>query len=245
MTQTDPIVNNPNPTVVTSALEELVGPGKKFQTVDDLAKGKKDSDAFINTLTNENKELRGLVTDLDKRLRKAESGLSILDRLNTPSNPQGNPLEPPVVNEPEPKVVGLSEEDVVRVVEQVKQNDVATRNKAEVDATLARLLGNEAKGFIIQKANELGMDSRELAGLALKSPKAFYNMLGINPNAKTGNTMYVNSNGASAPSNEPVRNNAFYESLKKKMGTKAFILDKNLQNQRHRDMETLGDAWDS
>ena len=39
-------------------LKELVGEGKKFKTVEDLAKGKAESDAFISSVTRENKELR-------------------------------------------------------------------------------------------------------------------------------------------------------------------------------------------
>ena len=46
--------NTPTGDTNPSPLAELVGDGKKFQTVEDLAKGKQESDAFIVKLQDEN-----------------------------------------------------------------------------------------------------------------------------------------------------------------------------------------------
>jgi len=46
-----------------TSLEELVGEGKKFKTVEDLAKGKLEADSFIAQLEG---ELKGVKGDLTK-----------------------------------------------------------------------------------------------------------------------------------------------------------------------------------
>lgn len=230
--------------VQTSALDSLVGDGKKFASVEDLAAGKLKADTHISRLEDETKVLRKELTDAVNELTQMRNKVSILDRLSGNPNPDPNKtvVQTPTV-QPEPKVVGLSEEDVVKVIESRDNKKASERNKAEVDATLAKLFGNDAKGFLVQKARDLDMTPEELVGTALRSPKAFYNMIGVDPNPRTSGTTYVGNRHLPANPNEPVRNNAYYEGLKSKMGVRAFIADKSLQNQRYRDMEALGDAW--
>jgi hypothetical protein len=242
---TDPNTNSTQ-TIATSVLDTLVGPGKKYADAETLAKSRLDADNYIETLKTENKELRGLVTEQDTRLHKLESKVSILDRLNVNTSGTVDNDGSQNGNQPEPKVVGLSEDDVIKVVENRERDALALANKREVDNTLNKLFGAEAAGFLLQKAADLGVDPSELKSLALKSPKMFYNTLGINPNAKPGSTTYVgNQSSTSQSTTEPVRNHAYYEGLKKKMGVKAFFLDRGLQAQRMRDLSQLGEAWDA
>lgn len=242
---TDPNTSNSS-TTATSALDALVGPGKKYADAETLAKSRLDADNYIANLTKENKELRGLVTEQDTRLHKLESKVSILDHLNVSSRNVDNDDSQNNDQQPAPKVVGISEDDVIKVVENRERDLRALANKREVDNTLGKLFGAEATGFLIQKAAELGVDPSELKDLALKSPKMFYNTLGINPNAKPGSSTYVGNQSTNVQSNsEPVRNNAYYEGVKKKMGVKAFFMDRGLQAQRMRDLAQLGEAWDA
>src|SRR4029450_8159059 len=59
-------------------LEELVGEGKKFKTPEDLARGKAESDSFIERLQ---KELHGLRNELKSRLQLEE----VVDRISSAS----------------------------------------------------------------------------------------------------------------------------------------------------------------
>lgn len=242
---TDPNAN-PNPGVVTSALDSLVGAGKKFADPEALARGKVEADSFIETLKREKQEAVQLATELQREKAKLEGKLSILERLERqPSSNSETPLTPQVPN-PEPPLKGLTEEDVLKVVEQSKNAERMARNKSEVDAVLAKQLGADAPAYLAQKAAELGIDKASLNQLALTSPNAFYSMIGINPNPSTGNTRYVPSGPGATPSaSKEIRNNSYYEKLKKEMGVLPFIRDVGLQQQRHRDMQALGDAWDS
>ena len=96
----------------------------------------------------------------------------------------------------------------------------------------------------MQKADELDMAPQELKAFALKSPKAFFNMVGINPQQTETGTVY-NGGRQAGPSNvkPEVRNKAWYDAKKREMGVKKFILDRALNLQMHQDAQTLGDAF--
>lgn len=241
MTTIDPNAN-PNLSAVTSALETLVGPDKKFGTAEDLAKGKLESDTYIKTLERETASLRALVTQQDQRVQKLEAKSSILDRLEPNPNPDNQTVV--TTQKLEPQVTpGLTAEDVLELVEQRDVNRTATQNKSEVDAVLAKQFGADAVAVVQAKARELGMTAKELANIGFRSPKAFYSMLGIDPNATQSGTLY-NGSGRSGPTNKvEVRNKAHYDAIQAKVGVKAFILDRNLQSQLHKDMTQLGEAF--
>lgn len=244
---TDPNTNSTQNVTATSAFEGLVGPGKKFASAEDLAKGKLNADAMIDTLKTETRELRTLVTSQESQLQKLASKVSILDRLSVNPDDDGNqPVVQKVVTQPEPKAVGLTVQDVREVVAAEREESAALANQREVDGVLNKLFGAEAKGFVLQKAAEFRVAPEELVDMARRSPQMFYNTLGISPNTKQSSSTYVgNKTGTIQTTAEPVRNNAYYEGLKKKMGTKAFVMDRGLQAQRMRDLAQLGDAWDA
>ena len=244
---------NPAPTSTPTAgvFEQLVGPGKKFSDPEALAKGKMEADSFVKQLTGEAAQLREIVREQDARLKQLESRTSILDRLN--GEPQGaEPNPAPVVKAPAPatpEVKGLTAEDVTQLIENRDRNKSEQSNIAKVDQTLFKTLGTDAAAYVKQRAVELGMPVEDLRNIAAKSPSAFFNMIGLSETAPTSgqsNSMYVPRNqGNVTDTRAPVRNQAYYEALKNKMGAKAFILDKNIQIQLHKDMNALGDSWES
>ena len=231
----------------TSALDQLVGPGKKFQTAEDLALGKLNADTFVEKLTQENRDLRNLVNQQDARVSKLETKISILDRLDGgDTTVTTNPDTTTTTHGNTTTVTqGLSEGDALKLIERVKQNDVQAQNKAEVDAILQSTLGDKAVAFVRQRANELGMRDVDLHALALTRPKAFLALLGISKQNQSGNPMYQPSNSGNTVTNPSaaVRNEAFYKALQDKVGIKKFVMDKPTQRQMHLDMQTLGDAY--
>ncbi len=239
--------NDPNAsngtTPTASVVEQLVGPGKKFASVDDLAAGKLQSDQFISKLTDENKQLRALVSEQDKKIGKIEARVSILDRLGAApdagNQPDGN--EGSVVNHT--PASSMTAEDVLRVVEQADVKKRQAQNKSAVDTVLAKQLGTNAGAYVLQRAGELGISPQQLGQLALDSPQAFYTMLGIDPNASNSGSMHKGVGPTGPSNNTPIRNEAFYNAEKERMGVKKFYLDRKLQLQLHNDMQTLGDAF--
>jgi len=85
---------------------------------------------------------------------------------------------------------------------------------------------------------------------AKRSPNAFWNLIGENNNVpQTGTSGVtkgsVNSAAVIQAGQPGVRNKAYYDKVKNEMGAKAFVMNQKVQIQMHKDMQALGDAWDS
>lgn len=84
--ETDPIDTLNSDPADKNYVDDLVGEGKKFQDTNALAKGKLESDLFIDKLQQETAELRD---ELSKRLSAEEVARQLADKLNS-DNPQKN-----------------------------------------------------------------------------------------------------------------------------------------------------------
>lgn len=230
----------------TSVLNELVGEGKKFATPEDLAKGKKESDAFISTLQGELKDLRELVTTLGTENEQIKGKLTLFDKL---TNKSGNPANKPnseegVTNQPK----ALTEEDVSNLLIQREQAQTAARNKATVDEVLIQKFGAEAKKFVKDQADALGTSVEELVKLAEKNPNLFYRAVGLNPNSPvSGNLPGLKSgshtNVDGTPPDQQPRGEKWWSEKRKSEGHWKFATNKALNVQMHKDMVALGDKW--
>lgn len=230
----------------TTVLDELVGEGKKFKTVEDLAKSKKEADAFVVSLTG---EIAGVRDELKAALGRAdktdalETLLHKLTEKTTVTDQTTDPSQKIVVDQTKT----LSQDDIVKIIEARERDALAARNAASAMAQLTKVYGEKTDEVLAQKAQKLGLSLDDIKLLASKSPQAFLNVLGATGGTASAGT----SSMASAPSvhvsgdvpDANVRNKAFYEAKKKEMGTKAFVFDSKLQVQMHRDMASLGDAW--
>jgi hypothetical protein len=239
-----------NVNVTTGALAELVGETKKFKTTEDLAKGKLESDAFILKVTDENKELRAHLAAMDDRQKELERRVEFASRTSTTSgdtsNANGNPAGTQTQANGNQSTKSLSTEDVLRIVEENKTQERLNENLRNVDARLTKEFGADAKDLILRKAAELGLPKEYLIQVAQTSPNAFFNMIGLVESSSRNVGMSSTAAGVRsipASSNNGVRNSAFYEKLKKEMGTMKFIQDRGTQVQMHKDMQELGDNW--
>lgn len=243
--------NSPNaPT--GSLIEQLVGPDKKFSDLEALARGKLESDNFIPKLTNENKELRSNLEKTQRELEAMRTKVSILDRLNGTDDAasrggDSNQNQPQNQNrQTEESVTGLTAEEVLGLMEARDVDKARRTNLATVETTLRKQFGSDAVAAVRQKAAELGLAVDDLMQIGARSPDALFRMIGTNE-ASTGNQSLYPGNGQQVAKNPngSIRNLAYYENLRKTMGSAKFILDRNLQLQMHKDMQALGDTWDS
>ena len=153
-----------------SATDQLVGEGKKFATVEDMAAGKLHSDGHIETLTAENASLRA---DLDGRT-SAQEILAQLKEVN---------LKPEVLVAPTP--AALDEGKITDLVKStMTELDVEgrkTANRLVVSERLAKEWGGleASKTVLAQKAAELGVTVGFLSGVTETSPNAFYQLVGL------------------------------------------------------------------
>lgn len=230
--------------------DHLVGEGKKFKDPEELAKGKWESDNYITTLE---KQLDTLRVELDKR----ETADEIADRIRsqladrTPSNSQANQRggengdDDDDLNKTNKGFDGLSKEDLIKLLdERLEQKDKLTkaqRNRQEVTKVLEERVGATAKKFLQDKAVELGVSLEYLQQQAEVSPKAFYNLVGLNQQSTQQRGFSPPSssvNTATLDTGTQVRNNAYYEKMFKENPKLRF--DPKITVQMHKDAQRMG-----
>jgi hypothetical protein len=248
-------VNNDNgnlPDIQADPLGELVGDGKKFKSVDDLAKSKLEADRFIDKLKNENDALRKLVKDSERttHMTSAIERLlaSVTNSKDESSDQPAAPSTPPVTN-PENVAKAISAEDVVKIVHAVEEQRRMSANEQQALGNLSKKYGDKTQEVLDSRAADLGMDKAMLVDMARRNPKAFLRLIGEDNPTNVMPTNVSPRNSAAVlgnlPNNNSIRNAAYYENLKRTMGAKKFVLDRSLQVQMHSDMTALGDRWDS
>jgi hypothetical protein len=205
----------PGETNQGSALEQLVGEGKKYKSVEDLAKAYANADTHIEALKTDLQSTREFIAEkLDELANKREA----------------NPPVPPVEtggNQPAPVAPPKDDgEDLdTRIAKALELRDTQARlqKNADIvqDVLVERLGGvDKAAEAVINKARELGLQPGDMKELAAKSPKAFLTTMGIDPDVKP------TSSSTPAPSSDvnaqrlrdtSVKPNSyeFYEQLRK------------------------------
>lgn len=235
-------------------LEELVGDGKKFKSVEDLARGKAEADAFIQSLLREKQELR---EDLNKA-KTVEDLLASLkgERDTTMTNHSNN--SPNHGNASSGAIGGtgtdsLDLESIKQMVKQdlAKEQDAQRRrnNYENVVSTLTQAHGSQAGAYLANKAKELGVTTEYLRDLAEDKPQVLYSLLGsqqaasaparrdvFTPPANQVNTPL----GTSKPTGEH-KTLSYYQALKAK-DIKTYNSPKTMV-QMHKDALALGDRF--
>lgn len=161
-----------------SALEALVGEGKKFSDYEGLAKGKLAGDQHIEKLEAENAELRA---NLEKRLTAEE----ILSEIKNSQKVEAEHGNHSVVEETTTSSQDLGVNDIVNLVDQrmteKSQREIAEANRVKANKELVQRLGDvdTAKKYLEAKAVELGVSADWLVDTAEKSPDAFIKILDV------------------------------------------------------------------
>ena len=223
----------PNP------LEELVGDGKKFQTVEALAAAKLEAD---RTITARNEELERH----REEIRRQAEELELLRR--QPREPLAQ--EPPRVAD-RPVEVEPNQDLASRIREELRQaqeEDLQNQNIRSVAVKLSEVYGSseKAREVVAAKASELGLSVEFLQSVAAKSPKAFFTQLGLTettlqaPAASRSdvNTVALANTTSSAPKQGSYQS---YEQLRRDNPKRYFSAE--IQNQMFVDAKRLGDAF--
>jgi|TARA_R110000803_G_scaffold38016_3_gene82055 hypothetical protein len=175
--------NSPASTQTTGSVAELVGEGKKFATVEDLAKGKAEADVFIEQLKKEQAELR---SDLDQRL----SAQDLLDEIRKEREAQLHASSAPAEGNTTPS---LGQDDIASLVnstiEQRETQQTADQNILTVDSKMKDLYGDKAQEMMLTKAAASNISVDFLKDIAAKSPNAFFNVLGLSDQRPATPTM--------------------------------------------------------
>lgn len=199
-------------------LAELVGEGKKFKTVQDLARGKYEADVMIASKNRQFDELTQDYLATKKELDAVPRLQELVDRLAK---------QPPAISEP-PQAKDMDEKpatidfDEIKnlaktTYEELKTSEKEQANISEVRSKLAERFGENYKSVVRAQAQSLGLSKEMVDNLERTSPKAFFNVLGLNETkSETFQTppRSVQRNDNFAPRTEK-RGYSYYQNLRK------------------------------
>jgi hypothetical protein len=163
-----PVVQQP---VIPPELQEFVGAGKKYASLDDVYKAFPHAQKHISTLEEENRQIK-------EELQRRKTAEELLEEIqNRAITPQESVTTPPSI----PDISSLVRQEIQRT----QAEQVSLANQHEVVNKFTALYGDKAQVQFEQLANELGVPITSLNQLAATSPKALFKLAGIDQSKST------------------------------------------------------------
>lgn len=230
--------------MTTTVLETLVGEGKKFQSAEQLAEAKVQSDQYIETLKA---QLDGLKAQVDAGASVSAGAIeSILAEIK-----QSKSGQPAVTSSERTNNQGaqpLTEAEVLKIVERQHAQQAQAIVRAQTLDQVKRVYGNQSDEFLTKLAGDTGFTVDQLKNMAGTQPAAFLRIANLGqPRQVQGSPgATVNSQALTSTSNTDgtIRDKSYWEAKRKEVGAKKFAFDSSLNTQMHADMQRLGDRWD-
>lgn len=226
-------------TSATDPLADLVGEGKKYKTPADLAKAVLEKDRFIEQLKGENAEMR---TEVQKQEYAKELLSKIQEKAATSEREPEKPRNTDGDQRGNQSSVGDIESLVEKAVTAREAKRTAEQNMSVANSEVIKLYGDEEKARLMvrQKAKELGLPLEKLQEIASQSPTAFVSLVGGTPSKSSTSGGTVNT-AAQPNNNSGVRNNQFYQELRRK--NKSQYFSQKVQLQMMKDRTELGEKF--
>ena len=227
-------------------LEALVGEGKKFKTVEELARGKIEADAFIEKLKEENhmalEELEKVQGSKDDSAKVADLIAAVKEAAQQ-QDPDGN-------NQ-------MSEEDLSEKIREIMRGETAKetakRNRDKGNELVLRKVGGDveaAKLFVAERARELGLTPAKLAELSEISPDAFAKLIDAKSSTSSSGAVKLQGSNPRAMDShidmetiDGRHTKHYYDRLRKEMGTVKYLQDRRLQKAYLDDAMALGERF--
>lgn len=225
-------------------LADLVGEGKKFKTVEDLARGKYQADLFIDFKNKQFDEMRDDYLKTKEQLSTRASVESLVDELKqlklTSSDNTNRANE--VENQPkyDPKEVESLVSSKIQEHELTKKQQ---DNHNLVRGKIEERFGSN-KSVLKQQISELGLTEEEVNYMARTKPEVLIRALGLDKQPVKDNfqapVQSTKRNDNFAPRVEK-RNYAYYQELKQK-NLNEYLSPRN-QTQMQKDAIEMGDSF--
>lgn len=230
-----------------SILDELVGEGKKFKTVEDLAKGKLESDAFIEQLEGENKTVREKLAELEGASGESATVADLIKAVRDADAKSGETSE----------VTNLTDEELAEKVRSIMHGEseaqTRARNREQANQSVLEKVGGDevaAKTYLEERARQLGLTVAALGELGERSPTAFAELMNskLPVNAPSVSSIRGQNTQTEARNAEVIdghHTKAYYDRLKKEIGPAKFWNDPKIQGAYYKDALALGDRFKS
>lgn len=239
--QNDQVQIDPN----KNYLEELVGEGRKFKSVEELARGKAESDLYIEHMKRQSDELRTDYVKLRDEYNTGPKLKEVLDQLaelkgqRAPLLPEGGSQDTSVLDET--KVADL----VASMLQQSKTADREAENFRKVESKLQESYGSDYKRLLKQKVSELGLEDGFVNDLAKRHPEVLFRTLGLDQ-ARSGDNFQAPVSSSVRRDNfgtgAPQRTWSFYQKMRK--DDPARYHDPKTKSQMFKDYQELGSRFE-
>lgn len=223
-----------------SFVAQLVGEGKKFKTVEELAKGKIEADNHIGNITKTLDELRA-------ELAKQDYAKALLEQMNKASETTAEQPPPNIPSPSNTENTTQSASDIEALVEKAitekERSRTVAQNIAVVGEEMERQFGDKATQILKSKSQELGMSMDRLKEIAAESPTAFFQLVGVTASRKsqasTAPQSSVRSEGFN--SNPQDRDFDYYQKIRRE--NRSLYYSPKVQNMMVQDRERLGNRF--
>jgi hypothetical protein len=231
----------------TNPLQELVGEGKKFTNVEELARGKLQADTFIEQLKEELKLTREQMGNLEQQAQKKATVSELVDAVKNANNPEQNESG----NHP------ISEDQLQEMVNSILdgRNEAQTRvsnyqqaNQSVLDKFEGDL--EAAKAYTAERAKQLGMSTDQLKALGEESPSAFRQLMEVSHSTGSQGVSGLPERKVEGPNHgnrkevvDGHHTKAYYDKLKAELGPVKYWNDTKIQGQYLQDAHALGDRF--
>ena len=222
-----------------TTVAELVGDGKKFKSVEDLARGKLESDGFIEKLKTENKALREALDgdqNPDEILARIQTLLQSKDGSGNAVDRTSNQSQ----KEP------LSEEKVLELLSKRERDKQLESNVKSFNTHVTKAFGDKTGEVIASRLDEMGMEEDVFKDLAARNPQAALRILGIKDGGVASGSASSSVNteayfGDAGKGNGETQNFAYFQKLRREMGSAYY--EPGIQKQVFEARKKLGDAF--
>lgn len=228
-----------------SALDTLVGEGKKFATVEELATGKLASDAHITTLEDEAATIKEV---LDSKNKEEQEALTVKDIVTALKETNTTP------DSTEDKQ--MSTEELVEQIKSVIKGENATSTREANRDTGNKLVLDKANGdvdvakvLVAERASKLGLSTDILASLSEESPDAFAKLMEIDitstqPTIQGLDSVNMQHSGDGATMEvDGHKTKSYFEVKRREMGNLKYLHDKGLQAEIQEASQALGSRY--
>lgn len=217
-------------------LAELVGEGKKFKTPQELARGKAESDRYIETLKG---QIASLQNEVNTRT-SLDGFKTMLEQIQTPAPTS---VQPSVTPDEKPQLDEAQLESIVQTLLAKREAERAQESNSQmVTRVLEENFGPSTQLVINAKAKELGMSLASMKALASQSPQAFLQLVGATQGQQRpvhgGQVPQGTFRPADGPAPQGARGRSYYENLKRTNPT--LYNDQKTTVQMMNDMAKLG-----
>lgn len=197
----------PTPTSEPSVVEQLVGEGKKFKTIEDALRGKVEADNHIE-------ELKAKLAEAEAKVTKDDKLGELLKQLQEKATENVTPAPAPTP-ESTPQLEASDLKSLVAdTVKELTQTELEAANLKLVNESLEKSFGTEAEAKFKEKINALGLSEEQAVVLAKQSPEAILSLVGSEP--KEGSILPVRSSVDQASlMSSGKRNKGYYTKLRK------------------------------